>query len=196
MQRSKFLESNTKFSFNNHRATSQFGEDKFAKWSNHNFYRTSTNDMSAKVSRHRRLLLENSFLTPKFVTLSAIESTTSRVGCHPRLRRLCPQGQGQQPVPRQAHHRAVSRRAQARVHRHPSQQLLNHRVSLAIRHPSLHRPKALSDLCEQTKCAMVMYFGYEFSINRSGCSASLPSFFCPSSRNRKVKKIYRLLMMI
>lgn len=50
MQRSKFLESNTKFSFNNHRATDKFGENTFAKWSNNNFYRTSTGDMSSKVS--------------------------------------------------------------------------------------------------------------------------------------------------
>ena len=50
MQKSKFLESNTKFSFNNHRATDKFGEDTFAKWSNNNFYRTSTGDMSNKVS--------------------------------------------------------------------------------------------------------------------------------------------------
>ena len=152
--------------------------------------------MSAKVSSRHLSPSKWSFSLLTLFVLSTIESTTSRLGRHPRLRWLRPQGQGQQPVSRQAHHRAVSRRAQARVHRHPSQQLLNHRVSLAIRHPSLHRPKALSDLCEQTKCAMVMYFGYEFSINRSDCSASLPSFFCPSSRNRKVKKIYRLLMMI
>lgn len=50
MQQSKFLESKTKFSFANHRATQKFEEDVFAKWSNNNFYRTSYNDMSVKVS--------------------------------------------------------------------------------------------------------------------------------------------------
>ena len=49
MQVSKFLESNTKFSFKNHRATENFEENTFAKWSNNNFYRTSTQDMSCKV---------------------------------------------------------------------------------------------------------------------------------------------------
>ena len=51
MQQSRFLESKTKFSFNNHRAqtASNFKEDSFARWSNNNFYRTSYNDMSVKV---------------------------------------------------------------------------------------------------------------------------------------------------
>ena len=49
MQVSKFLDSNTKFSFKNHRATEKFGEDTFAKWSNTNFYRTSYGDMDTKV---------------------------------------------------------------------------------------------------------------------------------------------------
>ena len=49
MQQSKFLESNTKFSFRNHRATEEFHENTFAKWSNNNFYRTSYNDMGVKV---------------------------------------------------------------------------------------------------------------------------------------------------
>ena len=53
MQVSKFLESNTKFSFKNHRATEQFGEQTFQKWSNQNFYRTSYNDMGSRVSRLR-----------------------------------------------------------------------------------------------------------------------------------------------
>ena len=53
MQQSKFLESNTKFSFNNHRASEGFGEDKFTKWTNNNFYRTSYNDMAVKVSLPR-----------------------------------------------------------------------------------------------------------------------------------------------
>ena len=47
---SKFLESKTKFSFQNTRAQSALGERKFTQWSNTNFYRTSYNDMSAKVS--------------------------------------------------------------------------------------------------------------------------------------------------
>lgn len=51
MQQSRFLESNTKFSFKNHRATAKFGEEGFSKWSNQNFYRTSTHDMTAKVSK-------------------------------------------------------------------------------------------------------------------------------------------------
>lgn len=50
MQVSKFLDSNTKFSFKNHRATEKFGEDTFAKWSNTNFYRTSYGDMDTKRS--------------------------------------------------------------------------------------------------------------------------------------------------
>ena len=58
MQVSKFLESNTKFSFNNHRATHQYGEDTFTRWTNKNFYRTSYNDMAVKVSsaspRHQK----------------------------------------------------------------------------------------------------------------------------------------------
>ena len=134
MQRSKFLESNTKFSFNNHRATDGFGENTFAKWSNNNFYRTSTNDMSAKVSSRHPSPSKWPFSLLTLFVLSTIESTTSRLGRHPRLRWLRPQGQGQQPVSRQAHHRAVSRRPQARVHRHPGQQFLNHRVSLLAEH--------------------------------------------------------------
>ena len=50
MQVSKYLESNTKFSFNNHKATNKFGEEEFFKWSSKNFYRTSYNDMAAKVT--------------------------------------------------------------------------------------------------------------------------------------------------
>lgn len=50
MQQSKFLESNTKFSFNNHRGTKQYNENEFASWSNNNFYRTSYHDMSEKVT--------------------------------------------------------------------------------------------------------------------------------------------------
>ena len=53
MQQSRFLESNTKFSFKNHRATQKFGEDIFSQWSNNNFYRTSYNDMGVKVSVKR-----------------------------------------------------------------------------------------------------------------------------------------------
>ena len=56
MQQSKFLESNTKFSFQNHRATAQFGENTFTKWTDKNFYRTSYNDMgdtAGKVSKVR-----------------------------------------------------------------------------------------------------------------------------------------------
>lgn len=51
MQQSKFLESKTKFSFNNHRASDKFSENQFFSWSNNNFYRTSYNDMTEKVSR-------------------------------------------------------------------------------------------------------------------------------------------------
>ena len=44
-----FLESKTKFHMSNHKVGQVFTEDQFFKWSNDNFYRTSTNDMSAKV---------------------------------------------------------------------------------------------------------------------------------------------------
>ena len=47
---SKFLESNTKYSFANHKQGQQFGENEFFSWTNNNFYRTSYNDMSSKVS--------------------------------------------------------------------------------------------------------------------------------------------------
>ena len=55
MQQSRFLESKTKFAFNNHRSKSQYSEDTFSKWSNTNFYRTSYNDMGvAKVKQSAR----------------------------------------------------------------------------------------------------------------------------------------------
>ena len=47
---SKFLESNTKFSFNNPKGGKKFGEGEFFNWSNNHFYRTSYNDMASKVS--------------------------------------------------------------------------------------------------------------------------------------------------
>jgi len=45
---SKFLESNTKFSFNNPKGGKKFGEGEFFNWSNNHFYRTSYNDMASK----------------------------------------------------------------------------------------------------------------------------------------------------
>ena len=50
MQQSKWLESKTKTSFHNHRAKTAVGERTFTKWTNDNFYRTSYNDMSVKVT--------------------------------------------------------------------------------------------------------------------------------------------------
>ena len=45
-------ESKTKFHMSNHRVAQGqiYSEDQFFKWSNGNFYRTSTNDMSQKVN--------------------------------------------------------------------------------------------------------------------------------------------------
>lgn len=42
------LETKTKFNIKNHKAEDQYGEKDFFAWSNSNFYRTSTNDMSNK----------------------------------------------------------------------------------------------------------------------------------------------------
>ena len=106
MQQSKFLESNTKFSFNNHRATKQNDENKFASWSNNNFYRTSTNDMSAKVCVHSLLtrLLSNELDTNLFVfLLILIEPSTSCRSRHSRLRWLRAKGKGEQLVFGQAY---------------------------------------------------------------------------------------------
>ena len=52
MQVSKFLESNTKFSFANHRAGERVMEQTFTSWTDKNFYRTSYNDMAVKVRSH------------------------------------------------------------------------------------------------------------------------------------------------
>jgi len=51
MSKRSFLETKTKFSFHNQRANSVVPEASFASWSNKNFYRTSYNDMSFKVSK-------------------------------------------------------------------------------------------------------------------------------------------------
>jgi hypothetical protein len=50
MTSSPFIESVTKFRIKNPKATQIFTEDEFFKWSSNHFYRTSTNDMSEKVS--------------------------------------------------------------------------------------------------------------------------------------------------
>lgn len=58
---SRFLESKTKFSFANHRATGSakpVTEDVFSKWSNNNFYRTSYHDMYTKVRFEIKNLLQ------------------------------------------------------------------------------------------------------------------------------------------
>ena len=43
------LESKTKFNVTNAKANDKYCEKQFFKWSDDNLYRTSTNDMSAKV---------------------------------------------------------------------------------------------------------------------------------------------------
>lgn len=43
------LDSKTKFKMTNAVAVKTINQDDFFRWSNSNFYRTSTNDMSAKV---------------------------------------------------------------------------------------------------------------------------------------------------
>ena len=48
------LESKTKFHMSNHKVGQVFTEDQFFKWSNDNFYRTSTNDMSEKVPARKK----------------------------------------------------------------------------------------------------------------------------------------------
>lgn len=48
-QQSAYLNSKTKFHMSNPKAESPYNEQQFFKWSNDNFYRTSTNDMSQKV---------------------------------------------------------------------------------------------------------------------------------------------------
>lgn len=47
---STILESKTKFHMSNPKCNEGFNESQFFKWSENNFYRTSTNDMSSKVS--------------------------------------------------------------------------------------------------------------------------------------------------
>ena len=53
MSVSSHLESKNKFTMSNHKVGQVFTEDQFFKWSNDNIYRTSTNDMSAKVMIHK-----------------------------------------------------------------------------------------------------------------------------------------------
>jgi len=53
VQQSKWMESNTKFDVANPKARQIFTEDAFFKWSSKNFYRTSTNDMTTKVTPPR-----------------------------------------------------------------------------------------------------------------------------------------------
>ena len=53
-----FLESKTKFGFSNPKLqTGNITENSFSLWSNVNFYRTSYNDMTVKVSPPLLLLL-------------------------------------------------------------------------------------------------------------------------------------------
>ncbi len=49
-QQSAYLESVTKFKISNPKAKNIFDEKDFFQWSDKNFYRTSSNDMSSKVS--------------------------------------------------------------------------------------------------------------------------------------------------
>ena len=49
-QQSAFLESVTKFKITNPKAKNIFDEKEFFQWSDKNFYRTSSNDMSSKVT--------------------------------------------------------------------------------------------------------------------------------------------------
>lgn len=49
-QNSPLLESRTKFSFENSSRQKPLGENTFFQWTNSNFYRTSYNDMSDRVS--------------------------------------------------------------------------------------------------------------------------------------------------
>mgnify|MGYP000860096015 FL=1 len=46
----QLLESRNKFTMSNPKADQAFNETQFFKWSESNFYRTSTNDMSAEVT--------------------------------------------------------------------------------------------------------------------------------------------------
>ena len=48
--KSNFLDSVTKFNITNPKSKDIFREQEFFKWSNQHFYRTSTHDMSSKVS--------------------------------------------------------------------------------------------------------------------------------------------------
>lgn len=74
---SKFLESNTKFSFNNPKGSKKFGEQEFFNWSNNHFYRTSYNDMASKVSLKINTLIWPSTLR---IALSTIRSLSEGRG--------------------------------------------------------------------------------------------------------------------
>jgi hypothetical protein len=57
VSQSKYLESVTKTRIANPKAKEVFNEDQFFNWSASHFYRTSTNDMSAKVCVHNKQIL-------------------------------------------------------------------------------------------------------------------------------------------
>lgn len=88
-QQSSYLESVTKFNITNPRAKNIYEEKEFFKWSDKHFYRTSSNDMTAKVTI---ILILTNFL---------IDACCSQNHRFPWIPRLRPPHRCQQPSLRQ-----------------------------------------------------------------------------------------------